>query len=405
MYKEKNDSNNEDNEDNEDNEEINFKDLIFRTFQKKKIDRIVYQPRIMLWYNGNYVGYKSPPKEKYSPLKIPIKEREKNVPKDWFGKTPVEIHKEINSSIRYTAETMGINYFFRVRDKDAKISIKITTDEHGATLRKITTPVGSVSEKHSYGYKIEKMVKTEEDIKVAKYLVEHESFFYNSFMYEAAVEELGNIGVPQCYYWRSPYQACVLEYLGFERTTIWLRRKKRLMEDFLQFLEEHDKKNYKVIINSDLQFLNFGENIDVNLCPPPQFEKYLIPFYEERVKWLKNAPIPKFTHIHIDGHCKDLLPYLADLPFDGIEALTPYPQGDVSLEELRDHIGEKILLDGIPATLFMHQFPEKRLIDCVEKVLEYFSPNLILGISDELPGNTDGKRLKIIGNLLKKYEL
>jgi len=388
--------------------EVNFKDLILRTFQRKKIDRIVYQPRIMLWFNSNYVNFKnvnSIKQEKFNPLKIPINERINNVPEAWFGKNPIEIHKEIYSSIRYTAETIGINYFFKNFKKDSKISIKIENDEFGNRFIKITTPVGSVTEKHRHGYAIEKMVKKEEDLKVVKYLVEQEEYFYNKFMYEAAIEELGNIGVPQTYFWRSPYQKCIIEYLGFERTTIWLKRKPQLMEDFISFLEEIDRKNYKIVINSDLQILNFGENIDANLSPPKIFEKYLIPYYEERVKWLKNAPIPKFTHIHIDGHCKDLLPYISQLPFDGIEALTPEPQGDVSLEELRDNIGNKILLDGIPATLFMHQFPVDKLIETVKKALEYFSPNFILGVSDELPGNTDGKRLKIVGEILNNYNL
>jgi hypothetical protein len=41
------------------------------------------------------------------------------------------------------------------------------------------------------------------------------------------------------------------------------------------------------------------------------------------------------------------------MPFDGIEALTPSPQGDATLEEIKEHIGDKILLDGIPAIYFM----------------------------------------------------
>ena len=223
-------------------------------------------------------------------------------------------------------------------------------------------------------------------------------------MYEAAIEELGNLGIPQTYYFRSPYQSCILDYLGFEKTTIFLRREPNLMEDFMNTLLEVDKRDYKVILESDLEILNFGENIDSNLSPPREFERFLLPYYKERVKWLKNASKPKFSHIHIDGHFKDLLPYLADLPFDGIEALTPEPQGDVTLKEMNDAIGDKILLDGIPATLFMHQFPAKKLIEYTKKIIEYFWPNLILGISDELPGNTDGSRLKIVSEIVAKVK-
>jgi hypothetical protein len=82
---------------------------------------------------------------------------------------------------------------------------------------------------------------------------------------------------------------------------------------------------------------------------------------------------------------RGFLPFLAKLPMDGVEALTPLPQGDVTLEEIRDHIGGKILLDGIPALLFLKTYTRAQLEDCVRKLVDYFHPRLILGISDELP--------------------
>jgi hypothetical protein len=115
----------------------------------------------------------------------------------------------------------------------------------------------------------------------------------------------------------------------------------------------------------------------------PYFERYVLPWYEKRSGQLRETGI--FTHIHIDGAFRPLLPYLAGLPFDGLEALTPQPQGDVSLEEIRDHLGDKILLDGLPAILFLSHHSRAELFRCFEKVVEYFHPRLILGISDELP--------------------
>ncbi len=73
------------------------------------------------------------------------------------------------------------------------------------------------------------------------------------------------------------------------------------------------------------------------------------------------------------------------MPFDGFEALTPAPQGDVTLEEMREHMGDKVLLDGIPAVLFLEHHPREQLQECTERVVELFHPRLVLGISDELP--------------------
>ncbi len=82
---------------------------------------------------------------------------------------------------------------------------------------------------------------------------------------------------------------------------------------------------------------------------------------------------------------KPILSVLDDFPFDGLEALTPLPQGDVTIEQIADAIGNHVLLDGIPATSFMKHFSEEAFVKGVEDIIELFSPNLILGVSDELP--------------------
>ena len=55
------------------------------------------------------------------------------------------------------------------------------------------------------------------------------------------------------------------------------------------------------------------------------------------------------------------------------------------LEQIKTHIGDKVLLDGIPAVLFLDHHPREELEACVEKIVALFHPRLVLGISDELP--------------------
>ncbi|HUY01262.1 MAG TPA: uroporphyrinogen decarboxylase family protein [Candidatus Deferrimicrobium sp.] len=384
---------------------MDFRTQILRTFQRKKLDQIVWQPRIMLWYNSNMVSRKKPKFKSFqTALKIQdIAQRDRFVPKEYIGKNIIKIYEDLNASIRYCAETLSLPLFYERERGNRGIVRKSVRSKNGSIATKIDTPVGTITQCIKDGYTVEKWVKNIDDLKIIKYIIEGTDYIFDNSMFLTAEKQLGNLGIPQSYFFRSPYQRCVLEILGFERTTIFFRRYPREMETFIQFLEEWDRQNYPVILNSKVKILNLGENIDAYLSSPREFERYHIPYYEERVKWIHHAG--KFCHIHMDGHIADLLPYLADLPFDGIEALTPKPQGDVSIDQLKDAVDNKILLDVIPATLFMPQFPEKRLIECVNTILEYFSPHLILGISDELPGNADGRRLKLISEIVSKFEV
>ena len=72
----------------------------------------------------------------------------------------------------------------------------------------------------------------------------------------------------------------------------------------------------------------------------------------------------KYVYIHVDGAMKPLLPYLRDCPWDAIEAATPLPQGDVTVEEIKQGLGDLILLDGIPALFFLPSFPLSDLTEC-----------------------------------------
>ena len=79
-----------------------------------------------------------------------------------------------------------------------------------------------------------------------------------------------------------------------------------------------------------------------------------------------------------------------------MEALTPLPQGDVSIEEIKESIGDKILLDGIPAIMFLPNYPLEELKAFTRRVIELFHPRLILGVSDEVPPPADIERVACI---------
>jgi uroporphyrinogen-III decarboxylase len=374
------------------------RERFLNTFRKKKIDKVVFSPRLYYWYLGNRLYKKG---KKGKGLKPRIPER-------FLGKSQIEIYRNLNASPRYSEETLYLPLIDTKINTEA--NIEITTQKghkKDETITKYKTPLGNLTETVSVGgglggHYTEFPVKTVENMKIMRYILENSEVRFLENNYLKAEEQLGDLGVVSTYLYSSPYQRLVKTTMGFVRTTVFLKRKPDEMEKFMSFLEEWDDNMYDIIVNSPLKIINFGENIDANLSPPPQFEKYLIPYYEKRVKQLHKAG--KFCHIHMDGSLKDLLPYLADLPFDGLEALTAKPQGDVSLEELKASIGDKILLDGIPSILFLPEYSNEYLREYTQKVLEIFSPNLILGVSDELSPNGQITKVEMIADIAKNFE-
>ncbi|MBN1555620.1 MAG: hypothetical protein JXA11_12815 [Phycisphaerae bacterium] len=157
-----------------------------------------------------------------------------------------------------------------------------------------------------------------------------------------------------------------------------------------------------IVIESPVNIINFGENIHAGTLSPDLFLKYHLPSCRANSDRLRAAG--KFTHSHWDGDTRPLLKYARDTHLSGIEAITPQPQGDVTLEEVKDALGDEMfLIDGIPAIFFDHTFSEEVLIECTHRVLELFAPRLVLGISDEISSTGDLERVRRVGQIVEEY--
>jgi len=89
---------------------------------------------------------------------------------------------------------------------------------------------------------------------------------------------------------------------------------------------------------------------------PDLFLKYHLPACQRRCERLHAAG--KSVVSHWDGDVKPLLRYAKETGLDGIEAVTPSPQGDVTIPEIHEALGDRVFLqDGIPAVYFDHTFP------------------------------------------------
>nr|MDO8087214.1 uroporphyrinogen decarboxylase family protein [Candidatus Sigynarchaeum springense] len=374
---------------------LSFRERILKIFAGERVE-IVWQPRIRFWYMGNNV-------------QVPLARQEKSfirpdptIPASFFGMDLLEVHDALGASIRYCAESLGIGMFSTSNKKGFTYKTSGHVEKDGTQVTVFETPVGRLTEKHKNGYPVEHPVKNVEDLEAMKYIISEQEFGFNIHGFNLAEEVLEGRGIAQGYYRRSPFMSCVLSYLGFETMVLFLRRHKQKTEEFMRFIGEWDDKMYDILVDCPVKVLNFGENIDANLVPPRYYKDYCIPYYNRRIKQLHDAG--KYCHIHMDGSLKDLLPLVKDTHFDGVEAATPEPQGDVTVDEMKEGLGDKVLLDGIPATLFMKEFPEGKIEDTTRRLIELFGSRLILGVSDELPPNGQIGRFKNVSKVVEQMK-
>ena len=345
-------------------------------FSGRPVPYVLFQPRLEPWYDWHKIFDSLP--TKYQAL------------------TLLEFFDDLQVSMRY------VHYYTGMPDpvvREFAPEVKVHTrfaDREGTLTYK--TPYGELVE----GLKrtpdetwrtVKFAVKGPDDLRKLRWLLQHTTYSFSAENFQRGSEFMGNRGEPQFWLPKSPYQALAQQWMKLEDFIYALADYPGGVEETMRAIDDSYDQLYGEIIASGLvRIVNFGENIHAQLLSPRYFERYLIPFYEKRSGVLRDVGI--YTHVHIDGYFRPLLKYLKHLPFDGYEALTPLPQGDVTLEEIKDHIGDKVLLDGIPAVFFLPTYSREVLMESVEQIVALFHPRLVLGVSDEVPQGAEEEAIE-----------
>lgn len=359
---------------------MTFRDVNLRIFRREAVDRILWQPRIEHWYYTNRDQDTLP--ERYRKMSL------------------LEVFDDLGCSVRpYWAFNPSI------RTEDAKEIRREERLDGNLTTVIEHTPVGdlvTVLESTSIAHHTRKYpVVTPDDMKVMEWMLEHRRVWFDADAYARGCEEIGDRGAPTIFISRINIMRIMVEMMGFENGTTALYLYPREMDHLIRTINEADTAMLDVVAQSPIEIVNFGDNVHQALCAPPIFERYVQPEYVRRNEILHRAG--KKTYPHWDGDCGQLLPYARDCGFDGYEAITPIPQGDVTLEQVRDALGDLILLDGIPCTDFLPSEPIESLISNTRKCIEYFAPHLVLGISDEISPVGDIERVRLVSQICAEY--
>ncbi len=342
---------------------------------------VVWQPRLEHWYNVNKAQGTLPPR--------------------YRGMELLEVYDDLGCSVR------PYHIFNRTIRAIDDPGLKVRAEERpGQVVYTYETPVGSMEavERRTglAQQRSEFPIKGPEDLPKMEWIVRGRRWEFDREKYEQGLREVGERSAPMIYIARVSLQRLFLEYMGFENTIFALHDHPQEMERFIQAIEETDDEMYRVVCESPIPIVNLGDNVHSDMLPPPLFERWILPYYQRRAAQLREAG--KFSYSHWDGYVRPLLPYARKCGFDGLEAITPVPQGDVTLEEVKEAFGAELtLVDGLPATDFLVETPVQELVERTRRVLELFWPRLVLGISDEISPPGDIERVRLVSELVADF--
>lgn len=346
--------------------------------------RIIWQPRILCWLSDKrFAGELLP--EPYEHLSLP----------------------DIYRNLHVSARIYDFNACYGKVLPPSVIERQEQLDEF--RTRYVTeTPVGTLtsirrrSRSSPDSYPEKWTLETEDDVRIAIWLEENSTWTWNQAAFDRLSKEWHGLGAPTIFLPRVNVQSLYIDSMGVENAVYAMADFPDVTEAYFRALDESHDRLIDLINTSPIEIINFGDNVHAGTLSPELFKKYVLPAYQHRTERLHTAG--KFVHAHWDGDVKPLLPFAQDTGLDGIEAITPKPQGDVSLKEVRKYLGDRMfLIDGIAAVLFNDTYPEEELLRQTKECIDLFAPNLILGISDEISSTGDIERIRAVAHIVDDY--
>ena len=364
----------------------NWPELHRQVIRGEAQGRILWQPRISAWWKDKRF-FGEPLPEPYEHLSVP----------DMF---------------RYLGCSARLYDFNACFVRLEHPAVKITTKELSVSrvYTTIETPVGEQTfiKQHRPTCRlpiyVKREIETREDLHVATWRTENAHYVFDLERYSQLLAEWGDLGLPTIYLPRVNIQDLYINTMGIREAIFALYDWGE--DEFQPYFRALDDLDNRLIdlLNALPQFevINFGDNVHASTLPPAWFEEFVLPAYISRCDRLHAGG--KFVHAHWDGDVGPLLHYAQRTQLDGIEAVTPLPQGDASLEEIKAALGDDMfLIDGIPAIYFDTTYSSERLEYFACEVMRLFGPKLILGISDEMSSTGDIERVRLVGKIVDEY--
>ena len=273
-------------------------------------------------------------------------------------------------------------------------TVDVASETRGdQSVRRWRTPLGDLCEETAFLPQSSSVgvtrfpVQTQADLRALLYLIEHRTMVpdcLDDYPARAAMWAASD-GLPSVALPRSPLAAFLYEWAGMEHGIYLIADYPDLIDHLFKLMEAQESPIIDAVCQAAPPLIHFADNLSSdNLAG--YYDRYMAGGHARRIERLHTAGVK--CAVHLDGTVAALLPKLASVGFDAIEALTPYPAGDMHIEHMRaaacnDHV---ILWGGIPGIMFAPPYTWHDMQQHVLQLLDAWrDTRFIVGVGDQVP--------------------
>jgi hypothetical protein len=356
-------------------------------------DRIPWIPRLLLWYNAQVKTDTLP--ERYR--------RSDGSP--W--------------SLRHIERDLGLG-------APARDGLVFKTELRGVEVRQrwlndmellsdYVTPVGTVTtlfrgsellrQKAIQDLQIEFMLKRREDYAVVTYILEHTEYIPTYDEYAAYEREVGDDGYPLVNGGDCPLHHWMRALVGYENAYYHLQDYPNEVERLFSLMAQRDKEVvWKLIADSPARLILHGVHFSSLMTPPPIFERYILPYYQELSALLRARG--KTLCLHGDNDTRQILGHIERAGYGMVECFVTQPMVATTLAEARAAWGDRIIIwGGVPSAILEDPYTDEQFEAFMKDVFRTIAPGdaFILGVADNVMPGSKIERVRRITQLVEAW--
>lgn len=367
------------------------RERILTVYRGQLPDRVPFLLDLSHWFNQRH----------NIPFDLSDSMREPNLPL-------IEYHKKVGAGF-YVANRFSCYDIVYPDDVVNTVSKKIFA--RGLEIVwQIETPIGTIErrrrwEEQSYSWCISKWgIRTEQDLRVFEYAMRRARFvpaFERYEKWQQAIDDFGTLYMPSTY---SAMGFLLSLWMGIEKTIYATADMPEVMTDVIGAVNENLLTIIDILCRGPGEVIFMGDNFSSDIQSPRFFRRWSAPFYREAFKRIKVAG--KHSAVHVDGRLRGLLREFSEIGADCIDAVTPYPEGDLTPKECREEAGPNLILSGgVPPAVWVENQSDddfrKSVLDWLE--IRKASPRLIAAAGDQVPPFAPEHRIGMMRDLVEKF--
>jgi hypothetical protein len=246
------------------------------------------------------------------------------------------------------------------------------------------TDLGELHEWYLGEWRQEYLIKSAEDYRIMRRAWEDTTARLSDEAYLQSERAVGEGGITLAQLDRTPFQKIQIDYAGLERFSMDIADRGPELLDLIELMNEVKFAEFRLSTRSQASQIKLWENLTIETMGPRLYRQYLVPVYQRIFEILEGSG--KKLQVHYDGKLRIIAEDIQRLPFDGLDSVTPPPEGDISTAEARQFFPDKFL--WLHPTLNWYSLPPTNMVQNIQEMVRAAGPRrFCLMISEEVPPN------------------